>query len=129
MIRRQDLPFADRNTAITQFGERITTTLSRGACREGPPTSGGTPPAPLPPAGVVARCFGGGAAAADGCRSDGRPSATEKAATPAARGLGATACAGGGGGRHAQNLLRAPVSAAKYTGSSSAWPPASGHTM
>jgi len=45
------------------------------------------------------------------------------------RGLGATACEGGGGRRCAQNRLNAPVSATKYTGSSAVWPPVLGHSV
>jgi len=74
MLRRQDFPFADRNTAVTHSGDRITTTRLAAAVARGRRPAAATHP-PLPPAGKVTRCVGGAAAAADGHSSDGRPSA------------------------------------------------------
>jgi len=101
------------------------TSAAVAGCR-GPPAASHRPP--LPAAAVVLR-VGGGSGGADGRRSDGRPSAAEKAGAPVVHSVGATAGAEGGSGRHAKSRLYSPVRAAQTATSSTEWASASSHSV
>ena len=101
------------------------TSAAVAGCR-GPPAASHRPP--LPAAAVVLR-VGGGSGGADGRRSDGRPSAAEKAGTPVVYSLGATADSEGGGGRRAESRLYSPVRAAQIATSSTEWALATSHCV
>jgi len=83
---------------------------------------------PLPAAAVVLRVRDGGGGA-DGRRSDGRPSAAEKAGAPVVHSVGATAGAEGEGGRRAKSSLYSLVRAAQFATSRTEWAPAMSHSV
>jgi len=101
------------------------TSAAVAGCRR-PPAASYRPS--LPAAAVVLR-VGGGGRGADGRRSDGRPSAAEKAGAPVVHSVGATAGAEGAGGRHAKSRLYSPVRAAQTATLSTEWAPASSHSV